>query len=83
MSRPTRDIPTQSALEQLADDSPCLAAVFCSYTFDPRFFENQVLRTVLKLRSDPDEHVSDFLAEGTVALQSTPVVCFVDAGARR
>lgn len=82
MSRPTRDIPTQSALEQLADDSPCLAAVFCSYTFDPRFFENQVLRTVLKLRSDPDEHVSDFLAEGTVALQSTPVACFVDAGAR-
>jgi hypothetical protein len=79
---PARDVPTQSALEQLVDDSPCLAAVFCSYTFDPRFFENQVLRTVLKLRSDPDEHVSDFLAEGILALQSTPVACFVDAGAR-
>lgn len=82
MSRPTRVIPTQSATEQLADDSPCLAAVFCSYTFDPRFFEDQVLRTLLKLRSDPDEHISDFLAEGIQALQRTPIACFVDAGAR-
>lgn len=82
MSRPPRTLAVRSALEQLGDDAPCLAAVFCSYTFTPSFFENQVLRTLLRLRSDPDEHAIDFLHEATAALQTTPIACFVDASAR-
>jgi len=82
MSRQPRPLAIRSALEQIGDESRCLAAVFCSYTFDPAFFENQVLRTLLKLRSDPEEHTTDFLNEGRLALQTTPVACFVDAGAR-
>lgn len=82
MSRPSHTFAVRSALELLGDDARCLAAVFCSYTFTPSFFENQVLRTLLRLRSDPDEHTTDFLHEATRALQETYIACFVDAGAR-
>ncbi|MCY1061836.1 hypothetical protein [Nannocystis sp. SCPEA4] len=76
------DLPRQSALECLESQEPCLGAVFCSYTFDPLFFEAQVLRAVLKLQCDPDEQTLDFLREGRAALQKVPVACFVDATAR-
>lgn len=74
--------PRRTALECLDHPEPCLGAVFCSYTFDPLFFESQVLRTILKLQSDPDEQTVDFLREGRGALQKIPVACFVDADAR-
>lgn len=74
--------PRRTALECLDSPEPCLGAVFCSYTFDPLFFESQVLRTILKLQSDPDEQTVDFLREGRAALQKLPVACFVDADAR-
>ncbi len=82
MSRQPRTLAVRSALEQIGDEARCLAAVFFSYTFNPAFFENQVLRALLRLRSDPVEHTTDFLHEATRALQTTPVACFVDAGAR-
>ena len=75
-------IPRRTALECIEHDKRCLAAVFCSYTFDPLFFESHVLRTVLRLGSDPDEQTVDFLREGRAALQEVPVACFVDADAR-
>lgn len=75
-------LPRRTALECLDSLEPCLGAVFCSYTFDPIFFESHVLRTVLKLQSDPDEQLPDFLREGLAALQKVPVACFVDADAR-
>lgn len=74
--------PRRTALECLESQEPCLGAVFCSYTFDPIFFESHVLRTVLKLQSDPDEQTPDFLHEGRAALQKVPIACFVDADAR-
>lgn len=74
--------PRRTALECLESQEPCLGAVFCSYTFDPIFFESHVLRTILKLQSDPDEQLPDFLREGLKALQGVPVACFVDADAR-
>src|SRR5690606_19735820 len=43
-------------LDRLPAEEPCLGAVFTSYGFDPNFFENHVLRAVLRLRSDPVEH---------------------------
>ncbi len=42
-------------LERLVAEEPCHGAVFCSYSFDPAFFEEQVLRAVLRLSSDPVE----------------------------
>lgn len=74
--------PRRTALECLEGQEPCLAAVFCSYTFDPIFFESHVLRTILKLQSDPDEQLPDFLREGLTELQKVPVACFVDTDAR-
>lgn len=67
----------------LSAEEPCLGAVFCSYTFDPTFFEEEVLRTVLRLRSDPEEAPAHFLREAREALQASPVVCMVDAEARQ
>jgi hypothetical protein len=69
--------------EQLATEEPCLGAVFCTYTFDPAFFEEQVLRTILRLRSDPDEEAVAFLEEARGALQATPVAVLLDANMRR
>ena len=69
--------------QALAAEEPCLGAVFCSYTFDPAYFEDHVLRTILRLRSDPEETPAHFLAEAREALLVSPVVCMVDAGARQ
>jgi hypothetical protein len=67
----------------LAADEPCLGAVFCTYTFDPAYFEEQVLRALLRLSSDPEEDGARFHEEAREALRETPVACFVDAGVRR
>lgn len=67
----------------LAAEEPCLGAVFCSYTFDPIYFEDQVLRTLLGLSGDPDEDHARYLVEARAALCQTPVACFVDAGVRQ
>lgn len=67
----------------LAVDKPCLGAVFCTYTFDPAYFEERVLRALLRLSGDPDEDGARFHEEARAALRETPVACFVDAGVRR
>lgn len=69
--------------EALVSEEPCLGAVFCSYTFDPAYFEEHVLRALLRLRSDPDEDGTRYHEEARRALQETPVACFVDASVRR
>lgn len=69
-------------LDRLPAEEPCLGAVFTSYGFDPNFFENHVLRAVLRLRSDPVEHADRYHHEARRALQETPVVAIVDAGER-
>ena len=67
----------------LAANEPCLGAVFCTYTFDPAYFEEHVLRSLLRLSGDPDEDAARFHEEARAALRETPVACFVDAGVRR
>jgi hypothetical protein len=67
----------------LASEEPCLGAIFCSYTFDPAYFEEQVLRAALRLRGDPDEDSARYYEEAREKLREIPVACFVDAGARR
>jgi hypothetical protein len=67
----------------LVADEPCLGAVFCSYTFDPAYFEEQVLRALLRLSGDPQEDGARFHEEARAALRETPVACFVDASVRQ
>lgn len=67
----------------LAVDEPCLGAVFCTYTFDPAYFEEHVLRALLRLSGDPEEDGAHFHEEARAALRETPVACFVDASVRR
>jgi hypothetical protein len=67
----------------LVSEEPCLGAVFCSYTFDPAYFEDHALRALLRLRGDPDEDGARYHEEARAALQETPVACFVDASVRR
>ncbi len=67
----------------LVADEPCLGAVFCTYTFEPTYFEEHVLRSLLKLSSDPEEDGARFHEEARAALRETPVACFIDAGERR
>ena len=66
----------------LASEEPCLGAVFCSYTFDPAYFEDHVLRALLRLHGDPAENPLAYYEEALRALQETPVACFVDAAVR-
>lgn len=70
-------------LDRLPAEEPCLGAVFSSYAFDPKFFEEHVLRTVLRLTSDPDEHAERYHHEARQALQRVPAVAIVDAGQRQ
>lgn len=70
-------------LELLTRNEDCLGAVFCSYTFDPVFFEDRVLAGVLRLVSDPIEHAERFSFEARRQLQRVPVACIVDRHARR
>ncbi len=69
----------QRLIESLASEEPCLGAVFCTYNFDPAFFEEHVLRVVLKLRTDPEEQAIAFHDEARAALQATPVAVVGDA----
>jgi len=75
-------IATASILDRLPASQPCLGAVVTSYAFDPRVFEERVLRAVLELRSDPTNQTPRFLAEGRAKLRTTPVCAIVDAGQR-
>lgn len=70
-------------LDQLPAEEQCLGALFASYSFDPSFFEDQVLRSVLRLTSDPVEQAERYHHEARRALQETPVVAIVDAAERR
>ena len=70
-------------LDRLPAEEPCLGALFTSYSFDPAFFEDHVLRAVLRLTSDPVEQAERYHHEARRALQETPVVAIVDAGERR
>ncbi|NUQ72875.1 MAG: hypothetical protein HUU21_04890 [Polyangiaceae bacterium] len=70
-------------LDRLVAEELCYGAVFCSYSFDPAYFEEQVLRAVLRLSSDPQEQPLRFHGEAVRALQTTPVACIVDAGMRQ
>jgi hypothetical protein len=67
----------------LVAEEQCLGAVFCSYTFDPAYFEDHALRAVLRLRGDPEEDGVRYHEEARRALQDTPVACLVDASVRR
>lgn len=69
--------------QELVAEEPCLGAVFCSYTFDPAYFEEHVLRSLLRLQGDPDEDSARYHEEARRALQETPVACFVDASVRQ
>ena len=70
-------------LDRLPAEEPCLGALFTSYSFDPAFFEDHVLRAVLRLVSDPAEDPERYHHEVRRALQETPVVAIVDAGERQ
>ncbi|QUS40609.1 hypothetical protein RPMA_18530 [Tardiphaga alba] len=76
-------IETGRVLDRLPAEERCLGAVFTSYSFDPAFFEENVLRAVLRLTSDPVEQAERYHNEARRALQETPVVVVVDAGERR
>lgn len=69
-------------LERLAEGKRCVAAAFTTYTFDPTFFEHQVLPAVLHLVSDPVEQPVRFHDEARRVLQEVPVACLVDADVR-
>lgn len=73
----------ERVLDRLALDEPCLGAVFTAFAFDPKFFEEHVLRSVLRLAADPDEDAFRYHGEARRALQETPVVAIVDAHERQ
>jgi hypothetical protein len=76
-------VSAQGSLERLvAGDQAPIGVVFCSFTFEPAFFEEQILRAVLRIGSDPVEQPARFHEDVRRALQETPVACIVDAGAR-
>ncbi len=70
-------------LDCLSAEEPCLGALFTSYSFDPAFFEDHVLRAVLRLASDPVEQSERYHHEARRALQETPVVAIVNSGERQ
>jgi len=69
--------------QALTSEEPCLGAVFCSYTFEPAYFEEHVLRGLLRLGGDPEEDAARYHEEARRALQETPVACLIDASVRR
>ena len=76
-------IASDRVLDRLPAEEPCLGALFTSYSFDPAFFEDHVLRAVLRLASDPVEQPERYHHEARRALQETPVVTIVDSGERQ
>jgi hypothetical protein len=77
------NIASSRLLDRLPAEERCLGAMFTSYSFDPAFFEDHILRAVLRLTSDPVEQAERYHSEARRALQETPVVAIVDAGERR
>jgi hypothetical protein len=73
-------IATDRVLDHLSAEEQCLGALFTSFSFDPAFFEEHVLRAVLRLTSDPVEQAERYHHEARRALQETPVVAIVNAG---
>ena len=55
-----------------------MGAVFCTYTLDPRFFEEKILTALLDIRSDPQEQVSRYLEEARARLRELPLICIAD-----
>jgi hypothetical protein len=76
------NISSSRVLDQLPAEEPCIGAVFTSYGFDPAFFEDHILRAVLRLTSDPVEQPERYHHEARRALQETPVAVIVDAAER-
>jgi hypothetical protein len=76
-------IAVNRALDRISVEEKCYGAVFTSYSFDPVFFEDHVLRAVLRLTSDPVEQSERYHSEARRALQEVPVVAIVDAGERQ
>jgi hypothetical protein len=76
-------IATGRVLDFLPAEEQCLGALFMTYSFDPAFFEDHVMRSVLRLTSDPIEQAERYHHEARRALQETPVVAIVDASERR
>jgi hypothetical protein len=68
-------IEQRSYVDILTERRDCAAACFCTYTFDPQFFEEQVLAPILGVVSDPFEMPMRFLEEGRVRCREVPVVC--------
>lgn len=76
-------VPARRVLDEvIVANQRCLGAMFCSYTFDPVYFEDHVLRAVLRLSGDPDEDAGRYHEEARAALREAPVACFVDASVR-
>lgn len=65
----------RSYIDVLTEGSDCAGACFCTYTFDPVFFEEQILPPILGIASDPAETVTRFLEEGRARCREIPVVC--------
>ena len=76
-------VASSRVLDRLPAEKSCLGALFTSYRFDPAFFEDHILRAVLRLKSDPVEQAERYHHEARRALQETPVVSIVDAAGRR
>jgi hypothetical protein len=74
---------SERVLERLLANETCHGAVFVSYSFDPVFFEQQVLHGLLQLTADPVEETLRFLEEARARLRETPVACIVDASMRQ
>jgi hypothetical protein len=74
---------SERVLERLLANETCHGAVFVSYSFDPSFFEQQVLHGLLRLTADPVEETPRFLDEARAQLIQTPIACIVDASMRQ
>ena len=70
-------------LDRLPQEETCFGTIFTAYSFDPGFFEDHVLRAVLRLASDPVEQAARYHGEARRALQESPVVVIVDSGERQ
>src|SRR5271169_576703 len=78
------NIVTTDALGRLVGSAGvCHGAVFLTYTFDARFFEEEVLAALLPLQEDPSEATRRFLDEGRRKLVETPVLVIADPGMLR
>lgn len=76
-------VDSHDSLGRLTDgDEAPIGVAFCSFTFEPAFFEEHVLRAVLRIGSDPTEQPARFQDDARRALQEVPVACIVDVGAR-